>query len=52
MFIVVDLPQPGGAEQGDERAVLDLEIEVLDGVELAEGLRDVLDANLCHGVSA
>ena len=44
----VDLPQPDGPEQDEELAVVDLEVEVVDGGDVAEALGDRLEADPCH----
>ena len=44
----VDLPQPDGPEEHQELAVVDLEVEGVDGDDVAEALRDRLEADPCH----
>ena len=51
MFMVVVLPQPDGPEQRDERAVVRDEVEVLDGLHLAEVLRQALEPDLRHAAA-
>ena len=45
---VVVLPQPGRAEQREERAARDLEAEVVDRDDVVEALRHALEADV-HG---
>jgi hypothetical protein len=39
------LAAAGGAEQGEELAVIDIQRQIVDGGEIAEALGDVLDRN-------
>ena len=41
----------GGAEQGDEAAILNLQIQILHGDEFVKALGDVLQNNFRHDVS-
>ena len=52
MRSVVVLPQPDGPSRHEELAVLDGEVDALDGGEVAERLVQVLEPDLGHGAQS
>ena len=49
MFMVVVFPQPEGPSSAVNEPCGDVQVEVLDGMDVAEVLRQVVERDLGHG---